>query len=189
REHALSGDARAVTTDVVAAGAAQAANVPGVVHLDVALRQEHVHDLRTVFGHDRLSVADDDASDDDPIGVRHATCEAPATGDDEVIAVAYGGAGRIRDERLGPRRPGEHLAGAGLGHLAGHHAGADPEHDAPARRAVGGRDHLDRAHGVEGVGFVAAQRMWDAQREDARLDERIDDVVRQVPGLLDLVAP
>ena len=179
----LARRACAVERDVVAAGPAQPGDVPRVVDRERVAREEHEAHVGRAGGraHDVVALADE-AADHQPVGVRAAAGERPATGDDELVAVGNRAAARredagrdravavdlARDVRLEIR--GQHAAGAAHGDDPGrgrvplreraHRVEEDLRLELEARRALRAR--------VRGRGRLRAARPRPARRGAAR---------------------
>ncbi len=162
--------------EVVAAGAAHAAHVPGVVDLKLAHGHAHVDDLRPPRGHARLAVFHDETARPHPFAMRDAAGERPPSGDLHAAIHANSCAG------------GEHLLRAPLAHVARGGAVGGGDHGAPPGRAVRARDGLDRLHQVRGFGLAAADTPRRAESENPRFAHRVHEVARHATALLDLLA-
>ena len=148
-----------------------------------------MHDLGPLGRHLRLAVLHHDGAGEDPIDVRDPARERPPAADADPSVDAYGRAGRRGDPRVRKGRVGEDFLRAHLVHETGHRVVRRRDHGAPTGRAVGRRDHLDRAHHLGRRSFLAAERFRDPEAEYPGFANILDEIARHPAGLLDLLTP
>ena len=151
------GHEQIIRDGVVAAGAAQAAGVPGVEDLQFGARHGGDAQRRPVRAGAAIV---EHASREQPPRVRDAAAEGPASGDTH--AAIDGNCLAARGPHAGGDHPGvaEDLGGALLGEVGGEQAAGGGDRDAPARRRVAPGDALGAAKRGRGRCFERAQRGW-----------------------------
>ena len=174
--------------DILAAGSAQAADVPRVVNRDVANGHARVDDLRAPWAAVRMitpSMTRQPAQSQSECVTPLANGHRPLTRTPPSTRTACPAGAAISAVGAGMQ---EDLPGALLGHVSGRDVVRDPHHGAPPGGSIRHRDGFDGSHELERRRFLAANRARHTQTEHLGLPELVCEVARQ-PACLQSPAP